>query len=331
MFGQYSDICIRGIASAVPVNKVDNMELAEMFGIKRIKRQVSLTGIHFRHICGKSQAASDLASVAAEKLMKRLEWNKDEIRVLVFVTQSPDVCTPSTAMIIQKRLGIGEDCLVFDVNLGCTGYVSGLQIVAALLTNIGGKGLLLVGDGQYYEPSEVINGDTLLFGHGAAATALETVSQKSFCYFQKTDGKRHHLLTRSLNGEFYMDGNEILLFSLTEASQSIKDIKTHFQINEQEIDYYVIHQAQKLIVKGIADECSIAPDKILTSYEEYGNTSTASLPLTICHNVDKLQKKSTARILLSGFGIGLAWADVYVEIDTKNILPVIFTDYYYDD
>lgn len=331
MFGQYSDICIRGIASAVPENRIDNMELVESLGTKRTKRQVSLTGVDFRHVCGKSQAASDLASVAAEKLIKQLNWDKGEIRTLVFVTQSPDVCTPSTAMIIQKRLGIGEDCLAFDVNLGCTGYVSGLQIIAALINNIGGKGLLLVGDGRYYEPNGVINSNTLLFGDGASATALESVPGKGFYYSQKTDGTRHHLLTKSLSGEVYMDGNAILLFSLSEVVQSIKDIKTHFQIKEQNIDYYILHQAQKLILDGIANECDIDTSKVLTSYEEYGNTSTATLPLTICHNVEKLKEKANAHLLLSGFGVGLAWSNVYIEIDTQNILPVISTDYHYDD
>ena len=331
MFGQYSNICIRGIASAVPENRVDNIELAEAYDTKRIKRQVSLTGIEFRHICDKHQAASDLASIAAEKLMEQLCWSKDEIRVLVFVTQSPDVRTPSTAMIIQKRLDIGEDCLAFDVNLGCTGYVSGLQIVAALLNNIGGKGLLLVGDGKYREPDECMDSNILLFGDGAAATALEIVPEKNFCYFQKTDGKRHSLLTRPLNGKLQMDGNAILLFSLTEVTQSINDFKTHFQLREQDIDYYIIHQAQKLIIEGIANECKIAAEKVLNSYEDYGNTSTASLPLTICHNVERLKEKATVHLLLSGFGVGLAWANVYIKIDTQNILPLIFTDYYYED
>lgn len=331
MFGQYSNICIRGIASAVPENRIDNMELVESLGSKRTKRQVLLTGVNFRHICGKSQAASDLVSVAAERLMKQLNWSKDEIRVLVFVTQSPDVCTPSTAMIVQKRLDIGENCLAFDVNLGCTGYVSGLQIIAALINNTGGKGLLLVGDGRYYEPNGEINSNTLLFGDGASATAIEMVPEKGFCYSQKTDGRRHHLLTKSLSGEVYMDGNAILLFSLSEVVQSILDIKKHFRISEQEIDYYILHQAQKLIIDGIANECSIPAEKILTSYEEYGNTSTATLPLTICHNVKKIKEKAVVRLLLSGFGVGLAWSNVYVEIDTNNILPVISTDYHYDD
>lgn len=331
MFGQYSDIVIRGIASAVPEHRVDNLELVEVLGSKRTKRQVLLTGIKSRHICEKGQAASDLATIAAEKLLDKLGWNRDEIRVLVFVTQSPDVSTPSTAMIVQKRLGIGEDCLAFDVNLGCTGYVSGLQIIAGLLNNTGGKGLLLVGDGRYYEPGGEINSNTLLFGDGAAATAVEAVSGKGFSYSQKTDGTRHGLITKSLDGKVYMDGNAVLLFSLGEVAQSIQDMKTHFRIEEDQIDYYVLHQAQKLIIDGIANECSIDIEKILTSYEEYGNTSTATLPITICHNAEQIKEKKMVRLMLSGFGVGLAWSNVYIEIDTENILPILSTNYYYGE
>lgn len=327
MFGQYQNICIRGIASAVPQRRVDNLELAESLGSKRTKRQVALTGIESRHICDKGQAASDLATVAAEKLIKQLEWDKNDIRVILFVTQSPDVSTPSTAMIIQKRLNISEDCLAFDVNLGCTGYVSGLQIIAGLLNNIGGKGLLLVGDGRYYEQGCEINSNTLLFGDGAAATAVESVEGKGFSYFQKTDGKRHNIITRSLSGDVYMDGNAVLLFSLGEVVKGIVDTKSHFGIDEEAIDYYVLHQAQRLIIDGIASECGIDSQKILTSYEEYGNTSTATLPITICHNSEKIKEKKTVRVFLSGFGVGLAWSNVYIELDTENILPVISTDY----
>lgn len=331
MFGQYSDICIKGIASAVPGQRVDNFELAEVLGSKRTKRQVLLTGIKFRHVCRKGQAASDLASVAAEKLLEKLGWNREEIRALVFVTQSPDVSTPSTAMIIQKRLSIGDDCIAFDVNLGCTGYVSGLQIIAALLHNTKGKGLLLVGDGRYYEQGTEINSNTLLFGDGAAATAVESVAGKGFSYFQKTDGKRHNMITRSLAGDVYMDGNAVLLFSLGEVSQSIQDMKAYFCIQEDEIDYYVLHQAQKMIIDGIANECGIDMGKMLTSYQEYGNTSTATLPITICHNLERIKEKKTVRLLLSGFGVGLAWSNIYIEINTDNILPIIATDYYYEE
>lgn len=332
MFGQYENIKICGIAAVAPKRVVDNIELVEQIGVKRAKRQVLLTGINRRHLCHKGQAASDMACVAAEKLIKHLGWNRDEIKALVFVTQSPDVSTPSTAMIIQKRLQIGEDCFCFDVNLGCTGYVSGLQIISGLLNSIKGKGLLLVGDGRYYGEVNVTSTDSLLFGDGSSATALEyKEGEEGFCYSQNTDGTRHHLLTRALDGNVYMDGNAVLLFSLGDVTKSILDMRKHFSIDEDSIDYYALHQAQKLILDGIAKECDIDSSKVLVSYDEFGNTSTATIPLTLCHNEKLLKKKDKIKVFMSGFGVGLAWSNVCMTLDTEGILPIELSDYCYEE
>lgn len=331
MYGKYDNIKIRGIASAVPTQIIDNVECAEKLGNRRAKKQVMLTGIRHRHCVKKGQSASDLSCVSAEKLLQKLNWDRNEIRAIVNVTQSADLHTPSTAMVIQKRLGIGQDCLAFDVNLGCTGYVSGLQIVAALLQNTGGKGLLLVGDGRYAEMPEVPSTDSLLFGDGASATAIELENGNPMMYAQKTDGTRHGLLSVALDGTMTMDGNAVLLFSLNEVCQSIKEFREHFDVSEDSIDYYILHQAQKLILDGIARECDIDPSKVLTSYEEYGNTSTATLPVTICNNAEEIKKKKHVRLYLCGFGVGLAWSSVVVDLDTDCILPIEVTDYCYND
>lgn len=326
MFGEYRNVSIAGVAAAVPKRTIHNMDFADMFESRRAKRQVKLTGINCRHICDKGQQASGLATVAARELLEELQWDKDEIKVLVFVTQFPEVATPATAMLIQKRLGIGTDCIAFDVNLGCSGYVSGLQIVSALLQSTKGKALLLVGDGRYYDLPRKPTTDSLLYGDGAAATALEyQEGNEGLVYSQNTDGSRWQLLTRSLGGSGYTDGNAILLFSLEEVSESIKETREHFGIQEEDIDYYVLHQVQKIILDGMSEECNISKEKILISYDEYGNTSSASVPITICRNADliKGQKKS---LMLSGFGIGLAWANVFITVETKHILPVILTD-----
>lgn len=331
MYGKYDNIKIKGIASAVPAHVIDNLDYVEKLGQRRAKKQVMLTGIRRRHCVEEGQSASDLSCVCAEKLLKKLNWNRNDIRVLVNVTQSPDLLSPSTALIIQKRLGVGQDCLAFDVNLGCSGYVSGLQIVAALLQSTGGKGLLFAGDGRYMEASDVSSTDALLFGDGSSVTALEVGNGNPMLYAQKSDGARYNLLTRALDGTLTMDGNAVLLFSLNEVCESIKNCKTHFAIQEDSIDYYVLHQAQKLILDGIARECDIAPEKVLTSYEEYGNTSTATLPITICHNIEELQKKEHVKLYLCGYGVGLAWSSVVLELDTNCILPVEVTDYCYND
>lgn len=333
MFGEYRNIKISGIASVAPERVVDNLDIVGKMGSKRAKRQVQLTGINRRHLCQEGQAASHMATVAAERLLEKLDWDRDDIKVLVFVTQSPDVSTPATAMLIQKRLKIGVDCLAFDVNLGCTGYVSGLQIIAALLGNIKGKGLLLVGDGKYYEGNgEATTTDGLLFGDGASATALEyEEGAAGFLYSQYTDGSRHQLLTMSLDGDLYMDGNAILLFSLDEVSKSIIDMRNHFQIDEGMVDYYILHQAQKLILDGIANECDIENEKVLISYDEFGNTSTATIPFTICNNESILKQKGRVGLFLSGFGVGLAWANVYITVDTDTIMPVELSDFVYGE
>lgn len=331
MYGSYSNIKICGIASAVPSMVLDNIECAEQLGNKRAKKQVMLTGIKHRHCMGKNQSAADLSSYCADKLLKKLEWNRDDIRVIVNVTQSADLHTPSTAMVIQKRLGIGTDCIAFDVNLGCTGYVSGLQIVAALLQNTKGKGLLLVGDGRYSENTGEITSDSLLFGDGASATAIELEENHDMFYAQKTDGSRHGLLSVSLDGKMTMDGNAVLLFSLNEVAESIRECRKYFGVEDEKIDYYIFHQAQKLILDGLARECDISSEKVLTSYEEYGNTSTATLPITICNNVDILKQKKNVKLYLCGYGVGLAWSSVILNLDTDCIMPLEISDFTYND
>lgn len=331
MYGKYDNIKICGIAAAVPERVLDNMQYVEELGDRRAKKQILYTGVRRRHCLKKGQSASDLSCYAAEKLLTKLKWDRNEIRVIVNVTQSADLYTPSTAMIIQKRLGIGQDCIAFDVNLGCSGYVSGLQIASALLQSTGGKGLLTVADGRYVDPSKNISTNSLLFGDGGAATALEVGAGSSMLYSQKTDGTRYDMLYTPYGGSTHMDGNGVLLFSLNEVCNSIKEMRKFFDIKEESIDYYILHQAQKMILDGIASECSINPEKIPQSYEEYGNTSTATIPVTICSNIDELQKKEHIKLYLCGFGIGLAWSSVVIDLDSACICPLEKTDYCYSD
>lgn len=331
MYGEFENIKICGIASAAPKTVIDNEQVAETLGNRRAKKQVALTGIKHRHVMGKGQSAADLSSVCGEKLLTELGWNRDEIRAIVNVTQSPDFHTPSTAMLIQKRLHIGQDCLAFDVNLGCTGYVSGLQIISSLLQNTGGKGLLFVGDGRYREMPEVPTTDSLLFGDGASATAIEIEAGNKLLYAQKTDGERYKYISVGLDGDLTMDGNAVLLFSLNEVCQSIREMRSHFDIQEESIDYYILHQAQKLIVDGIARECDMDMNKVLRSYEEYGNTSTATLPFTICNNAEEIKKKKRVRFYMCGYGVGLAWSNVVLDMETDHIYPIEVTDFCYND
>lgn len=328
--GCIKNIKIAGIASAVPKNTIDNIAFAEQMGKKRNMRQIKLTGIKKRHICAKGQSASDFATYAADKLLNHLHWSREEIKILIFVTQQPDLSRPSTAMLIQKRLGLGTNCTCFDVNMGCSGFTVGLQIIASMLSVVGGKGLLLVGDGRYVD-GDMHSTSDLLFGDGGAATAIEVENGYNMVFNQKTDGYRVDTIMCRRNGGSQMDGNAVLMFSLNEVSDNIKNFRNQYGLTEDQIDYYVFHQGQKIILQGIANECNILWEKVLNSYENYGNTSSASIPISICENLQILKEKKQVNLLLSGFGIGLSWGCVYLNIDTENILPIFeFSDYYKD-
>ena len=328
--GCIKNIKIAGIASAVPKNTIDNIAFVEQMGKKRNMRQIKLTGIKKRHICAKGQSASDFATYAADKLLNHLHWSREEIKILIFVTQQPDLSRPSTAMLIQKRLGLDTNCTCFDVNMGCSGFTVGLQIIASMLSVVGGKGLLLVGDGRYVDEDMHSTSD-LLFGDGGAATAIEVENGYNMVFNQKTDGYRVDTIMCRRNGGSQMDGNAVLMFSLNEVSDNIKNFRNQYGLTEDQIDYYVFHQGQKIILQGIANECNILWEKVLNSYENYGNTSSASIPISICENLQILKEKKQVNLLLSGFGIGLSWGCVYLNIDTENILPIFeFGDYYKD-
>ena len=329
--GFIDNVHICGLTSAVPKHFVDNTEYAEQMGSRKNKRQIMLTGVKTRHICGPGQAASDFATYAADKLLMHLGWDRNEIKILIFVTQQADLSRPSTAMLIQRRLGIGKDCTCFDVNMGCSGFTVGLQITASLMGPVGGKALLLVGDGRYIGGDSILSSSDLLFGDGGAAAAIDIAPGYKMLFNQKTDGNRFDTIMCRRNGVAQMDGNGVLLFSLNEVSDNIRKFRDWCHLREEDIDYYVFHQAQKIILQGIASECSIPWNKVLNSYERYGNTSSASIPISICANDEKIKEKKQVNLLMSGFGIGLSWGIVYLNIDTENILPVFETDYCYPD
>lgn len=330
MKGKYDDIEIKGIVSAVPENKVCNLDFIKKISNRRIKKQVMLTGIENRHVCANGQTAADLASVAADRLLDFLQWDRNKIDVLIFVTQSPELSRPSTAFIIQQRLNIGKNCLIYDINLGCSGYVGGLTTIAGLLSATKGRGLLLVGESHAMEDGE-LNTSSLLVGDAASATALEYHENNSMLFQHYSDGMRADYIYKPFNKPGFMDGNAVLLFGLNDVVKSIRQFEEENHLTVKDIDFYVFHQAQRMIVEGIAQGAELPREKVLISSDDYGNTSSASIPLTICLRSNHSIAKGKKRFLMCGFGIGLSWGIVYAEIDTKVIQPLITSEYVYDD
>lgn len=329
MYSTIKNVAIRAIAAAAPTKILDNEEFANNVSDRRYRRRMMYTGIKKRHAVVGSQRTSDLASIAAEKVLQKLDWEKTSVKVLIFITQNPDLYAPATAMLIQTKLGLSQDLLAFDVNLGCSGFTSGVQIMGGILAQIKGRGLLLMGDCQHYAPGTEFDSDSILFGDGGAAVAMEyDENAEQILAFQKTDGSRFKALCSTFTQGHIMDGNEIVLFSLNEVVDSINKFHEYYKLERSEIDYYALHQAQKIIVDGVANNCGLPKEKVLEAFQLYGNTSSASIPFALCHNTN-LYKKDVLNIFGCGFGIGLAWSGILFKIRRDFIFPLIESDFTY--
>ena len=330
---------IAGIASAVPKEIVSNADYTAISEEQR-EKIIKYTGIKFRRWAPKELCCSDLCQAAAERLLRELEWKPEEIGVIVFVSQTPDYPFPATAQLLQNRLGVPASALAFDVNLGCSGYTYGLYILGSLLEATGIKrGLLLAGD------ASKMHGDSdpssaLLFGHAGSATAMESKSGSKPVFFElgsdgggfkviyvPAGGSRNPVGPQSfqkdaLEGggarsetDVVLDAAEIMNFTMREIHLSVKQLLEFAGKTTPEVDAFVFHQANLFINNQVARKIGIKPDKSPTTLYDFGNTSSATIPLTITARLRERIASQAMKIVMSGFGVGLSWASAYWDAE----------------
>ena len=341
------NVCIRGMSASAPRYREDNEE-SPLIPPRQRDAFIQTTGIRYRRIAPMGVTASDLCYSAAIALLDHMGWHPGDIDILIFVTQTPDYVIPNSASVLQQRLGLSDRCIAFDVNLGCSGYVYGLSILGSLLQNIpGGKGLLLVGDCSSSLISKKDKSTYPLFSDAGSATAIENKEGEPWHFNLQTDGAGHSDIivpgggmrnpfsAGSLTDREYspgeirndlqmkLDGVNIFNFALREVAPNIESLLAKFDLARPKIDYYVLHQANKLILECVRKKMKEDIDKFPYSLYEFGNTSSASIPITI---IAQLREKISGRksnMLLSGFGVGLSWGSVYLSLDDIVIPPLI--------
>ena len=335
---------IKGIACAVPERIVKSEEYNEVFGAENVQKFINMTGIKERHVALNEQCASDLCYTAAKKLLEKLNWEPSSVDALIMITQTPDYAVPATACVLQHRLGLGEDCIAFDVNLGCSAYVYGLWLAGTMISSQSlNRVLLLVGDTSNFGINPNDSATAMLFGDGGAATALEKAEGKSMKYFLKTKGSsynsiivpagharsRSSVATQASDYELTMNGSEVFAFTISDVPSSIKHFMSQYNIDKNDVDMYVFHQANLFILKHLAKKLNISMEKLAISIDRYGNTSGESIPLTLVDALGSEDSNEPVRLLLCGFGVGLSWGGIYVEIDKSICLPIIYTNDYF--
>lgn len=328
-----------GMASCVPKRVLSNLEDCPPSVRSERERVVRNIGIETRRICPEWQCFSDLAFVAAEKLLTDLKWEKSEVDALIVMTQSPDYLIPSTAIILQERLGLSNSTIAYDINLGCSAYPFGLHLLGNMIASGSiRKALLLVGDkcATVRDP---------LFSDAGTATALEYDENSPNMYFDlNSDGSGHKAIILPVGGhrepfsyhhgipskdehgllhwpsDLILDGPAVLSFSTQKVPLAVERTLAYANKQLDDIDYFVFHQANRMINETIRKKLRLTEDRVPSTLKEFGNTSGASLPVTITARLRESIRLKKRQILLSGFGIGLSWGTCILEIGDA-ILP----------
>lgn len=331
-----------GMATCVPRRVLSNVEDCPPQLRNERVRLVRNIGIETRRICSDWQCFSDLAFVAAERLLADLNWSRDEVDALIVVTQSPDYLIPATAIILQDRLGLNHATIAYDVNLGCSGYPFGLHLMGSLIASGGvKKGLVLVGD-----KSATVKDP--LFSDAGTATALEYADQASPMHFDlNSDGsgyraimlpvgghrepyKLHHAIPfKDENGldaspaDLMLDGPAVLSFSTQKIPPAVERLMDYCGLSSEAIDHFVFHQANRMINETIRKKLRLPEEKVPSTLQEFGNTSGASVPVTITARLRESLASGPRRLLLSGFGIGLSWGTCILDIENACFPPLL--------
>lgn len=335
------NVRFRGLASCVPKGQISNLDCPPEKKSER-ERLVRNIGILNRRLGFPWQCFSDLAYAAAERLLEAIEWKREEVDALIVVTQSPDYLVPATAIILQDRLKLSRSTIAFDINLGCSGYPFGIYTLGSMLASGGiKKALLLVGD-----RGASINDP--IFSDCGTATALEFDPTAPPIHFDMhSDGsgykaiilpvgghrepiQAHHLIAkREENGDLtratdlILDGTEVLNFSTQRIPPAIRELCAYAQVTLEEIDYFLLHQANKMINDTIRKKLQLQPEKFPSTLNDFGNTSSASIPLTMSVRLADVLGNAPAKLLLSGFGIGLSWGSCVMNTSNVTMLPLI--------
>jgi 3-oxoacyl-[acyl-carrier-protein] synthase III len=321
---QLTGINLCGLVAAVPSATENVDDLTTRWGYENAHKVAAATGIFTRHLAPSGMTACDLGQAAAQRLLTGLGWETSSIDLLLVVTQTPDHPLPGNAPLLQHRLGLRQHCGTLDINSGCSGFVDGLWTASSLLAcSNGHRALLIVGDttSQFVPPSE--RNTRPLFGDAVAAIALEKdenqhvflgvvpgVDGSGAPYLTVKAGAARQPLPDRAFGQLFMDGPQVFAFTLRQVSKNIAAAMNMVGWRTQDVNYLLLHQANETMMRHLATKSGFNEHQTVTALADFGNTSSASIPLAMAAALaDPLvQSRTPINLVMSGFGVGWRWA-----------------------
>lgn len=333
---------IKAISYYLPETVLYNEELVQEFPEWTVDKIANKVGVNERHIAGEDETASDLAVKAALQLFNESNIERSCIDFVLFCTQSPDYFLPSTACIIQDRLGLPTHVGALDYNLGCSGYVYGLSLAKGLILGGIAKNVLLLTAETYTKhlhPRD--KGNRTIFGDAATASIISTEGFAEIGNFSLgTDGKgAENLIVKTgafrnrnrvedlqfdengnpLSSDYlYMNGSEIFNFTLDAVPPLVRDTLLKNDSEMKDIDLFVFHQANKYMINFLRKKLKIEEEKFYVFLENVGNTVSSTIPIALYEA--KKENRLTGNVLLAGFGVGYSWGGVILKVDRKSVV-----------
>ena len=299
----------------LPPDQVDNLEVGKRHDFPEDFITEKL-GIQSRHQLSGSLGVSDMAASAIQVLLSDAEASADEIEFLALVTQTGDFSLPHTSAIVQEKAGLPETAFVFDISLGCSGFVMGLDIAIGTMERLGlDRGILVTADAytKIVDPND--RSTSPLFGDAAAATLLSRSAK--WTMGQSAYGSRGILYDKlivrgsgSAGGRqdpLYMDGRAILDFTRKAVPESVENVLKVNGLSPEDVDHFVFHQANGFVLDTLTRDLELDAMKVVRSFSDIGNTTSSSVPIALKREI--IDSSSAGNVVLvSGFGVGLSWS-----------------------
>ena len=318
---------IDGVGAYLPEKRVTNDDLAQIMDTSDewIRER---SGIAARHYADKDELASDMAYAAATQAMARAQCTADDIELILIATLCPDLTFPSTAAILQERLGVKQGAAM-DINAACSGFIYGLSIAQNFIATGQYRKVLLIGVEKL---SILLDNDdrttAVLFADGAGAAVLSAQEQTGssddrgvLSTYLRCDGSLKHLIrsdggvgTTQTAGHVRMEGRETFKYAVKNISEAIMVALKEADLSIDDIDWFVPHQANKRILDGVAKKLKIPEDKVVVTIQEHGNTSAASVPLALNTAIEDGRVKEGDLVLFEAMGAGLTWGSALVRM-----------------
>ena len=325
---------IKDIAYYLPKKVLTNEQIAQLFPEWSAEKVANKVGITERHIAADEETATDMAYQAAENLFAQ-GVSRNVVDFIILCTQSPDYFLPSSACILQNRLGLSKNCGAFDFNLGCSGYEYGLAIAKGLIVaNVAKNILVLTAETYTKYLHEQDKGNRTIFGDGASATLVST---EGFAEIGEvvvgTDGSgAENLIVRSLGARhklplmdehideegtmvsgdhLYMHGGNVFNFTADVVPPMVEELLEKSHLKQEDVDLWVFHQANKYMINYLRKLLDIDKDKFYIYMQTVGNTVSSTIPIALCEA--RKEDRLHGNILLAGFGVGLSWGGVMLH------------------